>query len=680
MTIEGHVYGAVVGTGMISERLAWAVAALACVACSGAPNKPVEQQEHTHELLTAADCPAGTNIILGSDGNDALVGSNGNDCIIAGAGDDHIEGGNGNDVIFGGDGNDVILGGNGQDRVYGEAGDDYIDGGNANDDIEGGDGNDELFGANGDDRLAGGNGNDVLIGDNGSDTLLGGPGNDVLRGDNGDDTLRGEEGDDAIVRGNGRDVVSGGGGFDNCTGGADCEAPELGAARACSSDSQCASGEHCTGGVCLACLADSECDDGNVCRNDSCQPALGCRHVAVPNGTSCLDATVCDGAESCQSGSCTAGTPLTCDDGLFCNGLETCDARFGCQPGVAPLVPSDGVQCTVDRCNEDLDAIEHTPNDAACQAGFFCSATGGCQNIDECATGQNDCSVNATCHDGVPAEFCDDFGCSSAPPYTCTCNAGYEAEGNNCTPICDPLTVASGAERCVRARPNQTVDLRFSALDALPYKVQYQQADEPEENYCGATAVKNFLYWYGSDVDYRGIAGEMRTNSWDTGPIYLAVLAAGPLIGCVDPLFTCLPISLAISELAVKAGTLPGDLRAALQRRAPPGYTACIKSGDPSLETIRASLAEGNPVVYLESEGGNLHWAVITGLYDLGSGLRVRVANSDNRDWATFVTDWSLSPVGDDARRGILSALFGLNPYTMIRWIPSDQANGELCP
>ena len=41
---------------------------------------------------------------------------------------------------------------------------------------------------------------------------------------------------------------------------------------------------------------------------------------------------------------------------------------------------------------------------------------------------------------------------------------------------------------------------------------------------------------------------------------------------------------------------------------------------------------------------------------------------------------WSLAPVGDGARRGFLSALFGLHPYTYLRWIPADQAIGDRCP
>jgi hypothetical protein len=48
-----------------------------------------------------------------------------------------------------------------------------------------------------------------------------------------------------------------------------------------------------------------------------------------PNGTPCVDGTVCNGEETCQSGSCTEGTPLDCDDFDECT-AESCDEITGC--------------------------------------------------------------------------------------------------------------------------------------------------------------------------------------------------------------------------------------------------------------------------------------------------------------------------------------------------------------
>ena len=63
---------------------------------------------------------------------------------------------------------------------------------------------------------------------------------------------------------------------------------------------------------------------------------------------------------------------LTCSDGLFCNGSETCSATLGCQ-AAAPVNCGDSVACTADTCNETLDLCEHTVRDAACSDGAFCN-------------------------------------------------------------------------------------------------------------------------------------------------------------------------------------------------------------------------------------------------------------------------------------------------------------------
>ncbi len=59
------------------------------------------------------------------------------------------------------------------------------------------------------------------------------------------------------------------------------------------------------------------------------------------------------------------GPPCDCDDGLYCNGPETCDADGTCVPGEAPTAPDDGDPCTVPTtCDEDADAWTTVWNDA----------------------------------------------------------------------------------------------------------------------------------------------------------------------------------------------------------------------------------------------------------------------------------------------------------------------------
>lgn len=147
------------------------------------------------------NCPAGTNVIVGTSNNDTLVGTAGNDCIVALGGQDQISGGAGNDTIFAGDGDDVVDGGSGNDVIHGGSGQDRLTGGIGTDELNGGEGDDQLFGGAG------------------ADVLRGGSGQDQLRGDDGNDALFGEAGDDNLQGGAGNDSLDGGGLHDVCLGG-----------------------------------------------------------------------------------------------------------------------------------------------------------------------------------------------------------------------------------------------------------------------------------------------------------------------------------------------------------------------------------------------------------------------------------------------------------------------------
>lgn len=57
-----------------------------------------------------------------------------------------------------------------------------------------------------------------------------------------------------------------------------------------------------------------------------------------------------------DAGGC--ASDVECDDGIFCNGAETCDPENGCRPGVPPFC-GDGDICTVDFCDEDAAMCIH---------------------------------------------------------------------------------------------------------------------------------------------------------------------------------------------------------------------------------------------------------------------------------------------------------------------------------
>jgi hypothetical protein len=163
-------------------------------------------------------------------------------------------------------------------------------------------------------------------------------------------------------------------------------------------------------------------DDAVACTDDSCDE-VGDVVVNAPNNGLCDNGLFCDGTESCDPLlDCQAGTPpsaddgvactddscdegtdtivnatnaANCDNGLFCDGSETCDAVLDCQAGTAPTV-DDGVGCTDDSCDEVGDAIVNTVNDGNCDNGLFCDGSETCDAVLECQAG-----AAPTVEDGV---------------------------------------------------------------------------------------------------------------------------------------------------------------------------------------------------------------------------------------------------------------------------------------
>jgi hypothetical protein len=85
------------------------------------------------------------------------------------------------------------------------------------------------------------------------------------------------------------------------------------------------------------CLDDAQCGDGVECTVELCDVELErCRYF--PNDA-------------------------RCDDGLYCNGSEVCDASHGCRAAAVPTC-SDSDTCTIDTCIEDTQSCRHEPRDA----------------------------------------------------------------------------------------------------------------------------------------------------------------------------------------------------------------------------------------------------------------------------------------------------------------------------
>ena len=234
-----------------------------------------------------------------------------------------------------------------------------------------------------------------------------------------------------------------------------------------------------------------DCDDGNLCTTDSCDPLTGCAN----------DPVVCPEGEQCDPGrpdECVIPPECTvdadCDDGMFCNGAETCDTATGtCQSGTPPDC-DDGVGCTVDTCDEVNDACVNTPDDASCDDGDVCNGFETCDPVNDCQQGEP-----LVCDDGnlCTTDGCDSVaGCANVPV---ECPAGEQCDpgtGECVTPPectgdadCDDGMFCNGAEICDATgtcQPGTPVDCDDGVdctVDTCD-EVADECANTPDDNAC----------------------------------------------------------------------------------------------------------------------------------------------------------------------------------------------------
>lgn len=245
------------------------------------------------------------------------------------------------------------------------------------------------------------------------------------------------------------------------------------------------------------------------CSTASCDAQTGeCIDAPVPNGTSCDDGDACNGAETCQAGACSPGTPVICDDGDACNGVETCQAGAcqpgspvicddgdvcngvetcqagACSPGVA-LRCDDGDPCTIDRCDVGGCAHEPAPD------GTTCGSAGSCESAPTCQVGTCTAGTLVSCDDGNPCtvDACSPFGCihlprngDLVPSSQCTrsCQMGQLIE--HCTNTCD-----AGPALRAEVEPNDALATAtasgLSGLGAVTVSGALEAGDEPAHDF-----------------------------------------------------------------------------------------------------------------------------------------------------------------------------------------------------
>ena len=140
----------------------------------------------------------------------------------------------------------------------------------------------------------------------------------------------------------------------------------------------------CNGCYLAQCFHDQEADPSNQCK-------------------------ACDVEEDPYSW--TPRTGETCDDGLYCNGADTCDASALCSVHAGDPCADDGLWCNGDEsCNESDDACEsqYSQETPRCQDdGDFCNGDEICNEADEqCGHSGDPCESDGLWCNGL--EYCDD--------------------------------------------------------------------------------------------------------------------------------------------------------------------------------------------------------------------------------------------------------------------------------
>jgi hypothetical protein len=167
----------------------------------------------------------------------------------------------------------------------------------------------------------------------------------------------------------------------------------------------------CTPGRCEAfpatCASSADCDDGVACNGtETCDASGVCRPgiaVSCSGGTRCLEST----------GACNCASDAECDDGLYCNGPERCKTGL-CVPGTPP--------CDASRCIEAEDACSCT-DASQCDDGLYCNGIEFCNtSTSRCELFAISCPIREICLEGLNR-------CGAACTLSSDCDDGNPANG-----------------------------------------------------------------------------------------------------------------------------------------------------------------------------------------------------------------------------------------------------------
>jgi hypothetical protein len=189
----------------------------------------------------------------------------------------------------------------------------------------------------------------------------------------------------------------------------------------------CASGQACANTCnedadnCFSPLGTPCTNDGNVCTDDECDGLGDCSHI--PNEDPCDDGLFCNGTDTCKDSQCSVHGEDPCLEGLECNNGTCNDDDDNCFVPEGTPCTDDGNVCTDDEC-DGLGNCTPVPNYAQCDDGLFCNGTDTC-NGGTCSLHTGDpCAAASEC-----TLACDEGTDVCAMPLGTPCSS----DGNPCT-------------------------------------------------------------------------------------------------------------------------------------------------------------------------------------------------------------------------------------------------------
>jgi hypothetical protein len=208
------------------------------------------------------------------------------------------------------------------------------------------------------------------------------------------------------------------GGFRLSIAGSDCGDGDLDAGEECD-DGNVFDGDCCSS-TCDFDAPGASCTDNNPCTDDACNGAGVCLHTN--NTAPCDDDLFCTGSDTCAGGACTVHTGDPCAGGLEC--ANTCNEAFNeCLASFGTPCTGDGNPCTTDTCDGSGSCV-HPVRTGACDDGVFCNGADTCTGGNCTQHAGDPCAGGAEC-----ATVCDETNDACADPAGTSCTD----EGNPCT-------------------------------------------------------------------------------------------------------------------------------------------------------------------------------------------------------------------------------------------------------